>query len=244
MKKTYIFLTLLYVLVFCGIILFGIWSGRTADVLAENVPLQNRHCFIIDAGHGGPDGGAVSCTGVYESHINLEIALRLNDLMHLLGYETKMIRTTDVSVYTSGDTIAGKKASDLKERVKIVNETDNAILLSIHQNHFSDSYYKGAQMFYPKTEGSKELAVALQNAFVNSLNPNSHRQAKPVQGLYLMRNIHKTGVLIECGFLSNYEEEAKLRVGEYQQKICCVIASVCSQYLLDRAGDSWYNNSI
>lgn len=244
MKKSYLFLVVLYLLVFCGIILSAVLTSRTVTVFSEGSGLPNRHCFVIDAGHGGIDGGAVSCTGVYESHLNLEISLRLNDLLHLLGYDTKMIRTTDISIYTYGQTIAAKKASDLKERVRIVNETPNAILLSIHQNHYSDSYYAGAQMFYPKTEGSKELATALQNAFIGTINPKSNRQSKPVEGLYLMRNICKPGVLIECGFLSNYEEEAKLRSEEYQKKICCVIASACSEYLLDRVGESWYNVGI
>lgn len=244
MKKSFQFLSILYVMVFFGIILAGIMTSQTVTVLSESATLENRHCFIIDAGHGGIDGGAVSCTGMYESHLNLEIAIRLNDLLHLLGYDTIMIRTTDVSIYTYGDTIAAKKSSDLKERVRIVNETPNAILLSIHQNHYPNSIYSGAQMFYPKTDGSKELAGILQNAFLETLNPGSNRQIKPVQGLYLMRNIDKTGVLIECGFLSNYEEEAKLRSEEYQKKICCVIASACSEYLLDRVGESWYNIDI
>ena len=238
MKKSYIFLIILYTIVFCSIILAGLWGSNVVSVFSENSPIEQRHCFIIDAGHGGIDGGAVSCTGIYESHINLEISLRLNDLMHLLGYDTKMIRTEDISIYTSGETIAAKKASDLKERVRIVNETKNAILLSIHQNHYSNSYYSGGQIFYPKTIGSKELAMALQNAFVGTINLGSNRKAKPVEGLYLMRNIHTTGVLIECGFLSNYAEEAKLQEPEYQMKICCVIACVCSDYLLDRAGES------
>lgn len=222
-------------LMFLGLLLAAMLGNKAITVLSENTPLEGRHCFIIDAGHGGVDGGAVSCTGVYESHINLEIALRLNDLMQLLGYDTKMIRTTDVSIFTSGETIAAKKASDLKERVRIVNETENGILLSIHQNHYSDSYYSGGQMFYPKTEGSAALARQLQTAFVSSLNPGSNRKEKPAEGLYLMKHIQKTGVLIECGFLSNYEEEARLRSVEYQKKLSSVIASVCSQYLLDQA---------
>lgn len=221
-------------LVFLGLIIAGFIGNEAISVLSVSQPLPNRHCFIIDAGHGGVDGGAVSCTGAYESNINLEIALRLNDLMHLLGYETYMIRKTDISIYTYGDSIAAKKSSDLKERVRIVNETDNGILLSIHQNHYSDSYYSGGQMFYPQTAGSNQLAKMLQTAFVSHLNPGSHRQAKPAEGLYLMKHIEKTGVLIECGFLSNYEEEAKLRSAEYQKKLSMVIASVCSQYLLDQ----------
>lgn len=218
-------------LAFLGLIVCGFLGNKVITVISENQPIQNRNCFIIDAGHGGVDGGAVSCTGAYESHINLQIALRLNDLMHLLGYETKMIRSTDISVYTSGESIAAKKSSDLKERVRIVNSTQNGILLSIHQNHFSDSFYSGAQMFYPKTNGSEILAKQLQQAFIATLNPGSNRQAKPAESLYLMKHIEKTGVLIECGFLSNYEEEAKLKDPQYQKNICCVIASACNAYL-------------
>ena len=146
-----------------------------------------------------------------------------------------MIRESDISIYTYGETIAGKKASDLKERTRIVNETDNAILLSIHQNHYSDSYYSGGQMFYPKTPGSQELAKKLQLTFISALNPGSNRQAKPATGLYLMKHIEKTGVLIECGFLSNFQEEAKLRTPSYQKAICCVIAATCADYLCQSA---------
>lgn len=231
MKKSVFTMIPVYAIVLLCFTLSGFMGSRLATVLSENAPIENRHCFIIDAGHGGVDGGAVSCTGAHESHINLEISLRLNDLMHLLGMDTKMIRTTDTSVYTSGETIAAQKASDLKERVRIVNETDNAILLSIHQNHYSDSYYSGAQTFYPQTEGSQVLAEALQAQFVKTLNPGSNRQAKRVEGIYLMKHISKPGVLIECGFLSNYAEEQALRTEEYQKKVCCVIASVCSTYL-------------
>ena len=219
-----------YSLVLLAFLVSGILGSQVATVLSENLPIDNRHCFIIDAGHGGVDGGAVSCTGAYESHINLRIALKLNDLMHLLGMETEMIRTEDISVYTSGESIAAKKSSDLKERVRIVNTHENATLLSIHQNHYSDSFYSGAQIFYPKTIGSEALAKALQKQFISSLNPGSKRQAKKAEGLYLMKYIEKPGVLIECGFLSNYEEEAKLRSEDYQRRICCVIASVCSVY--------------
>lgn len=229
------FMIPVYLLVFTELILFGVLGSHRATQVSQKAPLTNRTCFIIDAGHGGVDGGAVSCTGVYESKINLEISLRLNDLMHLLGYDTKMIRTEDISIYTQGNTIAGKKASDLKERVRIVNETQNGILLSIHQNHYSDSFYSGGQMFYPKTDGSKELAEKLQAAFALALNPGNNRKAKPAEGLYLMKHIQKTGVLIECGFLSNRDEEYQLRQPNYQKKICSVIASVCANYLKENS---------
>ena len=99
------------------------WGSEAVTVLAQKIPLERKHTIIIDAGHGGLDGGATSCCGNLESAFNLEIALKLNDLLHLLGYDTVMIRTADRSVYTQGETIAAKKVSDLKERVRIVNET-------------------------------------------------------------------------------------------------------------------------
>lgn len=220
-----------YSIIILGFLL-GIQIGdRAITVIAESQPIERKHCIILDAGHGGEDGGATSCTGKLESGFNLDITLRLNDLLHLLGYDTGMIRTTDTAVYTKGETIAQKKVSDLKERVRIVNETENALLLSIHQNNFSDGKYSGAQVFYAGTEGSKALAKQLQAAFVSTLNPGSNRQCKKSDGVYLMEHIDCTGVLIECGFLSNAEEEAKLSSPEYQKKLCCVIAATVSGFL-------------
>ena len=214
-----------YLLLIGAIIVTVLWSDRAVTVMSESAPLSDRRCIIIDAGHGGVDGGATSCTGALESQINLEISLRLNDLCHLLGMETKMIRTTDISVYTEGQTISQKKVSDLKHRVQIINETPNATVISIHQNYFSDGKYSGAQVFYPKEEASSQLAEAMQLAFAVT---GSTRSAKPSQGVYLMEHIRCPGVLVECGFLSNPQEEAKLRSPEYQKFLCCVIVSTLS----------------
>ncbi len=206
-------------------------GSRAVTVISQNLPIAREHCFIIDPGHGEPDGGATSCTGKLESSFNLEIGLRLNDLMHFLGYSTRMIRTDEMSVYTQGETIAQKKMSDLKERVRICAETDGAVLLSIHQNTFSDGRYSGAQVFYAATEGSEDLAKQLQKALIAKLNPGSNRNAKKSSGVYLMEHISCPGILIECGFLSNPEEEAKLRAPDYQKALCCVIAATAAEYV-------------
>ena len=206
------------------------WGSDTVTAIFNAQPLHSNHTIIIDAGHGGVDGGATSCTGVLESQLNLEISLRLEDLLHLLGYKTLMIRRDDISVYTEGETIAQKKISDLKERVRIVNSTDNAILISIHQNTFSDNRYGGAQVFYANAGESKELAQILQKSLVTTINRGSNRQCKKASGVYLMKEIEKSGILIECGFLSNPTEEALLRSGEYQMQLCCVIASAISNF--------------
>lgn len=220
-----------YAIILSAALAFVCWGNRAVTTLAETSPMQRSCTILIDAGHGGVDGGATSCTGVLESQFNLEIALRLNDLLHLLGYKTKMVRTSDISVYTKGESIAQKKVSDLKERVRMTEEIPNALLLSIHQNTFSDSRYSGAQVFYADTEGSQMLAKDLQSAFAKTVNPGSKREIKKGSGIYLLERIQCTGVLIECGFLSNPEEEAKLRSREYQQQICCVIAATLVGYL-------------
>ena len=218
-----------YLTVCIGFLLIAAICNRTVTTMAEVAPVENGLCIVIDPGHGDPDGGAISCTGVYESGINLEISKRLQDLFRLLGYKVKLTRETDASIYTQGNTIGEKKASDLKERARIVNAKERAILLSIHQNHYSDGRYGGAQMFWASTQGSQELAEALQDAFVTHLNPGSNREAKRSQGIWLMEHLEHPGVLVECGFLSNPAEEAKLRDGEYQKRICCVIAATVSK---------------
>ena len=219
---------LLVVIVFLGIAQMG---SNTITTIHQQRPVDREHRIVIDAGHGGIDGGATSCTGVLESHINLEIALRLEDMFHLLGYDTVMIRRTDESIYTEGSTIAAQKVSDLKERVRIANETEGGILISLHQNTYSDSRYRGAQVFYANEDHSKQMAQALQQNLVSVLNPGSQRKSKPAKGVYLMEHIICPGILIECGFLTNQEEEALLRNSAYQTKICGVIAATLSYYL-------------
>ena len=230
MRRLQIPLVCVYTIILFSFLFAAIGWSHAVTVIAENSLLTDRVCIIIDAGHGGIDGGATSCTGILESKLNLEIALRLDDLLHLMGYDTFMIRTTDKSVYTSGETIAAKKVSDLKERVRIINNTENALLVSIHQNHFSDSRYSGAQVFYGSETDGKQLAVLMQTMFKKTIDPLNNRQAKPTEGVYLMDKIQCPGVLVECGFLSNPVEEAKLRSDSYQKAICCVIAAAIAQF--------------
>ena len=224
--------TILFYAIVVSMFLFGTLLGNQAvETVAEMIPMERLHRIVIDAGHGGEDGGAISCTGKSESGYNLQIALRLNDLLQLLGFDTVMIRTTDTSVYTSGQTISQKKVSDLKQRVRIVDRTYNALLLSIHQNTFPEEKYSGAQVFYGGAQGSEELAKELQQELVSSLNPGSSRKAKQGKGIYLLDKTSAPGVLIECGFLSNRQEEEKLRSPEYQKKLCCVISTTAAGFL-------------
>ena len=222
---------LAYVLV-AGFFLSAAWFGsRAVTAMAQRTPVARSRTIVIDPGHGGEDGGAVSCTGVSEKQINLEIALGLDDLFHLLGWKTHMTRQDDISVYTTGQTIAQRKISDLKERVNMVNSTENPILISIHQNLYPESQYRGAQVFYGPSGDSEPLARTMQEAFTHTLNLGSQRQIKKATGIYLMEQSRSTGILVECGFLSNPQEEALLRSRDYQQKICCVIVATAANFL-------------
>ena len=229
--KELITVVITYVLIVSSLIVTASLVSEVTTVVAQLTPIERNHTIVIDAGHGGPDGGAISCTGVMESKFNLDISLRLNDLLQLLGHKTVMIRTEDESIYISGETIAAKKISDLRQRVKLANEIQGGVLVSIHQNTFSDSRYSGPQVFYGTKGEGEQLAKILQKSLTEVLSPGSNRMAKKADGIYLMQHINCTGVLIECGFLSNPEEEAKLRNCQYQQKLCCVIASTVDRYL-------------
>jgi len=200
--------------------------SAAAAVLAER-PLT----IVLDAGHGGEDGGAVSVSGVKESRINLEITQRLEQVFALCGMKTALIRSDDTSVSSEGDSVSARKNSDLRNRVHFVQQSEPAILISIHQNHFSDGKYDGAQVFYAKTSGSKELAVMLQDELRNTLNPTNHRTCKQAASVYLLDKITCTGVLVECGFLSNPKEEMLLQKDDYQTKIACAIGSAVAKYM-------------
>lgn len=227
-KKTFgIYLIVVLSAILSAALLSHFTSRNAVSAIAEGA----GRIIVIDAGHGGEDGGAVSVTGQKESELNLQIALRLNDLLHFLGVKTKMIRTEDISVYTEGQTIAQKKVSDIRQRVRLVEETPGALLVSIHQNHFSEAKYRGAQVFYAK--GSDGLAEKLQSAIAAYVDPDNHRQCKPIQDVYLFEYISCEAVLVECGFLSNPAEELLLKDHNYQKKLAAAIGCCLVNYLED-----------
>ena len=187
---------------------------------------SGRPVLVLDAGHGGEDGGAVSVTGVPESRVNLEIVQKLRDTLALYGVDPVVLREEDVSLHDpEASTLREKKRSDLKNRVRAVEAVEGGTLLSIHQNSYPGSQYRGAQVFYAPTGGSRELAELLQTALREELQPDNDRQAKPIpESVYLMNHVSCPAVLVECGFLTNPEEEALLRDGGYQRQLAAVLA--------------------
>ena len=190
--------------------------------------------IVVDAGHGGEDGGAVSADGgavsadgVVESHINLAIAQDVNALLTFLGEDTRMTRTEDVSIHSqNAETLHQKKVSDLKNRVELVNSTPNAILLSIHQNSLPKSKsVHGAQVFYGKVETSDQYARSMQEALNRAINDKEKDAKEIAPTIYLMKNVTAPAVLVECGFLSNSSDSTMLQQENYQKKLAVVIAA-------------------
>lgn len=232
MKKLFL---LIIPVVICSIILifsFG-FSDRSTSV--NNTSPINPPTIIIDAGHGGFDGGASTDDGVPEKNINLNISLYLADYLKILGFDVIMTRDTDESLEDDSSLpIRKKKTSDIHNRLKIMKETDNSVFISIHQNHFSQERYNGMQVFYSKDYSSESslLAQCIQDSTVSLLQPENQRQIKQIgTSVFLIYNAVKPAVLVECGFLSNNEEAEKLKTEKYQKQVAFSIAMGIVNYI-------------
>lgn len=196
---------------------------------------QTPPTIIIDAGHGGFDGGASTDDGVPEKDINLSISLYLEDYLHLFGYDVIMTRNKDTSLEDDSTlSIRKKKTSDIRNRLKLMETTENSIFISIHQNHFHQEKYSGMQVFYSKnhSESSSLLAQSIQDSTVNLLQPENERQIKQIgTSVFLIYNAVRPAVLVECGFLSNKEESEKLKTETYQKQIAFSIALGIIDYI-------------
>ena len=204
--------------------------GAEATVAAAALPVGEIQ-WVLDAGHGGEDGGAVSPSGVVESQINLEITRRLDSVLGFCGEAAIMLRDEDTSLHDPGAvTLREKKASDLHNRASAVQAFPEATLISIHQNSFPQAQYRGTQVFYAPTEGSQALAQAIQVAVQAKLQQENTRESKPIpETVYLLNHIPNRAVLVECGFLSNPEDEAALQERGYQLQMALLLAECCLQ---------------
>lgn len=201
-------------------------SGDSAT--ATSADTSYKPIIVIDAGHGGEDGGAVSSTGNMEKDINLKIALSLQKLFLQGGFEVVMTRTEDKAIYSNdATTLREKKVSDIHNRTAICNENSNNIFISIHQNKFEQSKYKGTQVFYSVNDplGSK-LAECIRASVKGLLQSENNRQCKPsTDSVYILKNATVPAVLVECGFLSNPQEDALLTTDKYRTQLAFAIYS-------------------
>lgn len=198
------------------------WGGT--ETVFTRLPEQT---LILDPGHGGEDGGAVSVSGMPESGINLSIALDLDQLMGFFGVRTVLTRREDISIHDKdAKSLREKKVSDLHNRVALINGTPGATLISIHQNSAPDGRIRGAHVFYGDEVLSRPLAQAIQDGIRTALDPENDRTVqRAAESIYLMNHISCRAVLVECGFLSNPREERQLRDPVYQKKLAMLLAA-------------------
>lgn len=234
MKRLYLYILLFSVIIIAvsGYLLYFV-SSNSVFTVSDNIK-PDTVTVIVDAGHGGFDGGAVANDGTNEKDINLKISLKLNDILKDKGINTILTRSTDDAVNDdSAKTIREKKVSDIRNRMKLINDTENSVFVSIHQNSYTSSKYRGTQVFYsPNTDESREIAQSIQSSVVTELQPDNTRQIKQCGSeVYLIYNARRPAVLVECGFMTNSEELAKLKTEDYQQRIAECIANGILNYL-------------
>lgn len=213
--KKILFISCIFVM--SALVYFGV-----AVIPAISTSTTNR-TVIIDAGHGGMDPGAVGKTNSLEKDINLNIALKLQQFVEQSGGNVLMTRVTD-------EMEGGSKREDMRLRKKLREENSGDIFVSVHLNSFPQSSCKGAQTFYANDESSKLLAEKIQKNMVDLLDENNPRIAKKLTDVYLLKNVNIPSVIVECGFLSNSEEEKLLKDEKYQSKIAMAIYLGISEY--------------
>ena len=229
-----------YVTLICIPLLFCTLLLASKIVIQPNIKSEEAFYFsrykgetlVIDPGHGGEDGGAVSSGGAVESILNLSIAKRLDGILGLYGIPSLMTRSEDISIHDEGaKTLREKKVSDLHNRVELIESQDNATLISIHQNIYTNPKYHGAQVFYANGDPSLALATTVQETLRQVLDPENQRlPTKIPESVYLMNHITCRAILVECGFLSNPEEEKLLQTPAYQTKIALALAGAYLQH--------------
>ena len=228
-----IYYTIISIFITSSILIMSyVFSFIRQSVFTNIKPISIRHAVIIDPGHGGKDGGAISVTGSYEKEINLNISLSCKELLNLMGYDVTLTRDSDIELtHKNGGT---RKMQDLKGRLEISKNTPDAVFVSIHMNKFPQSKYKGLQVYFsPNNDASYYLAKEIQNNTVKYLQQDNYRKVKPAtSSIYLLDKITAPSVLVECGFLSNEEEARLLDSNEYQVLLASIIASSIN---------SWYN---
>ena len=223
-----------WLLFLAALALFGAQTMRAFGVVAFHADFfEKKGTVVVDAGHGGEDGGATGVHGELEKDINLAIALELQRLLEQHQFEVVMVRDWDTDLSDQNlPTIAQRKRSDLQRRLRLAEESGDCVLLSIHQNFFTENQYSGAQVFYSANDPrGAALAEAIRASIVETLQPENTRQNKVGEGVYLLEQCQVPAVLVECGFLSNPEEAAALADPDYQKQMAQAIYNGLVRYL-------------
>ena len=205
-------------------------NGGVREAASKQANHTDSRLVIIDAGHGGDDPGKIGVDGVQEKDLNLKMALALRDLLEQQDVEVLMTREDAGGLYD--ERTSNKKVQDMRRRCELINREKPACVISIHQNSYHEESIHGAQVFYYKTsKESGEPAKILQKELARVVEPTNHRQAKANDTYYLLKKTEAPTVIVECGFLSNWDECAKLQNEEYQAKLVWAIQMGVLKYL-------------
>ena len=213
-------ITIIVLGVFLSVFVFIFATDKNEIVPTVSLPVSGK-TIILDAGHGKPDEGAQSSNGTTEAETNLKIALKLQNLLEQSGSTVLLTRSDENAIYDiDAKTLKQKKISDIHNRVKIGNESSADIFVSIHLNKIPQQQYDGWQTFYNEnsSEGQK-LAVSIQNNLNDVIQKENNRLAKPIENIYIIKHVEIPTTIVECGFLSNPDEEKRLLEDEYQNKL-------------------------
>ncbi len=211
-------------IVICMVTILLVLNIKVVNSTVLNI-CEDEKIILIDPGHGGIDGGAKSKSGTIEKEINLQIACKLRDYLVDEGYKVYMTREEDTAV-------AENKKADLRKRVSMKKETNCDIYVSIHQNMFSQPSCYGAQVWYASNEKSQNLGNCVQNSLKETISDKNKRVSKPAGQSYLILrdNYEGASIIVECGFLSNYEEELRLKSDDHQDMIVKGISKGINKY--------------
>ena len=225
----------IFVLSIFGIALgLSVITDRKEAVPTVSLPVSGK-TIVIDAGHGKPDEGAESSTGTTEAETNLKIALKIQNLLEQSGSSVVLTRSDENAIYDiDAKTLRQKKISDIHNRVKIGNESSADIFVSIHLNKIPQQQYDGWQTFYKAgSENGQKLAVSIQNNLNKAIQKENNRVAKTIDNIYIIKHVERQIDIVECGFLSNPEEEKLLLQDEYQNKLAWGIYNGIIDYFYD-----------
>ncbi len=222
---------------FCIVALPFFYCSKSGVTLAAaSSRVGNNPPIILDAGHGGEDGGAIGVGGILEKDINLSVTLKTNAVLHFMGFETLLTRDEDKMTCDDGlSSQRAKKVSDIKNRFALLEESECLCFISIHQNFFGGNAH-GAQIFYSGgNPESKLLAQKLQDGIRITLQPENKRVIKQAtDDIYILYHTKKPAVLAECGFISNSDDAEMLTNEEYQNKLAFVIAESTVKYIAEK----------
>ena len=220
------------ILLCLSVFLFLMLRSTRRITLETAAPVRTLPLVLIDPGHGGEDGGAVS-GDVLEKHINLAVSHDVADLLRLCGYTVSMTRDTDDALTNEGEDVRKRKYNDMKMRLDLYNATPDNVVVSIHQNKFDAAASHGAQVFYsPNHPNSAVLAEALRKSVTGMLQPDNTRTCKTAgKEIFLLKNARVPAVIVECGFISNRQERELLVTDDYQKQLALAIAAGLMNYV-------------